>query len=140
MGNAGSTLKVQTLRSLVRPDAITPLPSLSIDSCKFTDNSAGFLLTTVDLAKNMTSYMIPLKDMYSPASNVYVYIGLDESTLTFTKDLISGRVFCSMSKCNNGASAVRQCVSIYEPIGDEKIDKLSELFSVAAKPVSQTPS
>jgi hypothetical protein len=128
MGIAGSTLKVQLIRSLVRPDNITPLPSLAIDSCQFTDNSVGFLVTTVDLAKNMTSYMIPLKDMYSPASNTYVYIGNDESTLTFTKDLISGRVFCTMAKCNNGQMAVRQCVSIYEPLGNEKIDKLAELF------------
>jgi len=129
MGIAGSTLKVQLIRSLVRPDNITPLPSLAIDSCQFTDNSVGFLVTTVDLAKNMTSYMIPLKDMYSPASNTYVYIGSDESTLKFTKDLISGRVFCSMTKCSNGQMAVRQCVSIYEPIGNEKIDKLAELFT-----------
>ena len=134
MGVTGSTLKVQLIRSLVRPDNITPLPSLAIDSCQFTDKSVGFLLTTVDLAKNMTSYMIPLKDMYSPASNIYVYIGNDESILMFTRDLISGRVFCTMTNNNSGQTVVRQCVSIYEPLGNEKIDKLIDLFT---KSISQ---
>ena len=129
MGAAGSTLKVQTLRSLVRPDNITPLPSLAIDSCQFTDGSVGFLLTTVDLAKNMASYMIPLKDLYRSAQNVYVFIGTDESTLTFTKDVLTGRVFCTLLKFNNGPSVVRQCVTIYEPLGNEKIDIISELFT-----------
>ena len=75
MGLVESTLKAQTVKNLVRPDSITPLPSLAIDSCKFTDGSVGFLITTVDLAKNTNSYGIAIKELYSPAENTLIYLG-----------------------------------------------------------------
>ena len=136
MGLAESTLKVKTVRPLVRPDNITPLPSLSIDSCRFTDNSVGFLITTVDLAKNMSSYMIPLKDMYSPAENTFVYIGRDETSLTFTKDRLTGRVFCTLCRVN-GSTIMRACVTTYDALENEEIDRLASLFS---KVLSQSVS
>jgi len=129
MGLVESSLKVKTVQPLVRPDNITPLPSLAIDSCKFTDGSPGFLVTTVDLAKNMASYSIPLKDVYSPAENTLVYIGKEETTLTFMKDRLSGRVFCSICRSSNSSTVVRACVTTYDAIDNEDIDRIATLFS-----------
>ena len=132
MGLVQSTLTVSTIRPIVRPDTITPLPSLSIDTCKFTDGSVGFLVTTVDLAKNMASYMIPLKDVYSPSQNTLVYLGKEESTLTFTKDLLTARVFCSLCNFSKGTTVVRQLVTTYDPLDNEDIDRIGGLFSKQA--------
>ena len=136
MGITTSNLKVKTVRPLVRPNNITPLPSLSLDSCRFTDNTVGFLITTVDLAKNMTSYSVPLKDMYSPAENTLIYIGNDETIITFMKDRLTGRVFCSISRLSNGDTVMRACVTTYDSIEDEQIDRISALFSKVSQTVS----
>jgi hypothetical protein len=128
MGLVESTLKAQTVRSLVRPDSITPLPSLALDSCKFTDGSFGFLVTTVDLAKNTMSYSIPIKDLFSYSENVLVYVGKDESTVTFAKDRLSGRVYVTLHKQGAPSSIVRQCVAIYEPLENEQIDRIATLY------------
>ena len=128
MGLVESTLKAQTVKNLVRPDSITPLPSLAIDSCKFTDGSVGFLITTVDLAKNTNSYGIAIKELYSPAENTLIYLGKDESTVTFIKDRLTGKVYCSLCKVGSGTTLVRQCVTTYEPLENEQIDKIAELF------------
>ena len=127
MGLVESTLNPVVKKPLVRSDTTT-LPSLSIDTCKFTDSSYGFLLTSVDLAKNTTLYSIPVKDMYSPSENTLVYVGKDDSVLTFSKDILSGRVYCSFSKYNSG-TLVRQCVPIYEPLENDEIDRLAGLYS-----------
>ena len=129
MGITTSNLKVKTVRPLIRPDNITPLPSLALDSCRFTDNTVGFLITTVDLAKNMASYSITLKDIYSPAENTLIYIGKDDTIISFTKDRLTGRVFCSISRLSNGDTVVRACVTTYDPIEDEQIDRIGALFS-----------
>ena len=129
MGLVQSNLTVSTIRPIVRPDTITPLPSLSIDTCKFTDGSVGFLVTTVDLAKNMASYMIQLKEVYSPAQNTLVYLGKDESTLTFTKDLLTNRVFCSLCNFLKGTTVVRQLLTTYEPLDNTDIDRIATLFT-----------
>ena len=128
MGLVESTLKAQTVKNLVRPDSITPHPSLAIDSCKFTDGSVGFLITTVDLAKNTNSYGIAIKELYSPAENTLIYLGKDESTVTFIKDRLTGKVYCSLCKVGSGTTLVRQCVTTYEPLENEQIDKIAELF------------
>ena len=136
MGLVESSLKVKTVRPLVRPDNITPLPSLAIDSCRFVDNSVGFLVTTVDLAKNMASYSIQLKDMYSPFDNSLVYIGKDETTFTFTKDCLTGRVFCTIYKYSSGLTVVRQCVTTYDSLEDDSIDRIGGLYTKAVQTAS----
>ena len=136
MGIATSNLKVKTVRPLIRPDNITPLPSLALDSCRFTDNTVGFLITTVDLAKNMASYSITLKDIYSPAENTLIYIGKDDTIISFTKDRLTGRVFCSISRLSNGDTVVRACVTTYDPIDDDQIDRIGNLFSKVSQTVS----
>ena len=129
MGLAESKLKPQSVKPLVRADTITPLPSLTIDSCKFTDGSFGFLIQTVDLAKNMSSYTVSLKTLYQPYDKNLVYVGTDQTILSFTKDLLSGLVFCVLNRQQSGQGPIYcECVSIYEAIGDERIDKLSLLF------------
>ena len=127
MGLVESTLKAQSVKTIVRPDSITPLPSLAIDLCKFTDTSIGFLITTVDLAKNTNSYGISVKDIISPVENTLIYIGKDESTLTFVKDRLTGKVYCTLNK--SGTTVVRQCVTTYEPLGNEQIDMIAQLYS-----------
>ena len=128
MGLSESTLKPQVVKPLVRPDSITPLPSIAIDSCKFVDGSVGFLITSVDLAKNTVTYSISLKYVYSPYENCYVYVGNDESTLTFLKDRISCNVFCTFNKFNTSSVIVRQCVNIYEALDNLEIDRIGGLF------------
>jgi hypothetical protein len=128
MGLAESTLKAQSVKNIVRPDSITPLPSFAVDSCKFVDGSFGFLLTTVDLAKNMNSYGFQLKELFSPSENTLVYVGKDESTITFVKDRLSGKVYCTVCKFGSGSSIVRQCVTTYEPIDNQAIDKIAEFY------------
>ena len=136
MGLAESTLKAKTIRPIIRADTITPLPSFALDSCIFSDNSAGFLVTTVDLAKNMTSYSIPVKDLYSPAENTLVYIGKDESSLSFIKDRLTGRVFCKLCISSKGSTFIRVCLTTYDPIDNEVIDKVGTLFSKVSQSVS----
>lgn len=128
MGLVESTLRAQTVKNIVRTDSITPLPSLAIDSCKFVDGSVGFLITTIDLAKNTNSYGISVKELYSPVENTYVYLGKDESTITFVKDRMTAKVYCSLCKVGSGTTLVRQCVTTYEPIENELIDKIAELY------------
>ena len=127
MGISESKLNAQTVKTIVRPDTITPLPSFTLDTAKFADGSVGFLVTTIDLAKNSNVRSIPLKFMYSPCENVFTYVGSDESTLTFMKDRITGKVICHVNTITRD-SLVRFCVTTYEPLGDETIDKIAELY------------
>ena len=136
MGLTESSLRVKTVRPLIRPDNITPLPSLAVDSCRFTDNSYGFLITTVDLAKNMASYSVPLKDMYSPSENTLVYIGKDDTTLTFMKDRLTERVFCTICRSSNSTTVTRTCVTTYDAIDNEDIDRIGSLFNKVSQIVS----
>jgi hypothetical protein len=129
MGLVGSTLKPQDVKPLVRADTITPLPSLTIDTCKFTDGSFGFLIQTVDLAKNMSTYTISLKKLYSPLENVYTYVGNDQTILSFTKDYRSGGVYCILYRQSSSGPVICDCVSSYEPIGNEQIDMIGKLYS-----------
>ena len=138
MGLTESTLRVKTVRPLIRPDNITPLPSLALDSCRFTDDSFGFLITTVDLAKNMASFSIPLKDIYSPSENTLVYIGKDDTTLTFIKDRFTGRVFCTICRSSNGYTVTRACVTTYDAIENNDIDRIATLFNKVSQTVSVT--
>ena len=127
MGISESKLTAQTVKTLVRPDSITPLPSFTLDTAKFTDGSVGFLITVVDLAKNSSVRTMPLKFMYSPSENIYTYVGNDDSTVSLIKDRISGKVICHVNT-NLKEIVVRFCVSTYEPLGEAIIDKIAELY------------
>ena len=129
MGLVESTLRAEIVKPLVRPDTITPLPSLTIDTCKFTDGSFGFLIKTVDLAKNLSVYSVPLKQLYMPLENVYTYVGKDQTILSFSKDIKSGNVYCVLNRRDSSGPVICDCVSVYEPIGDEAIDMMSKLFT-----------
>lgn len=132
MGLVESKLTPMTVKPLVRADTLTPLPSLTIDSCKFSDASFGFLVQAVDLAKNMTSYTVSLKKIYQPSNNNFIYLGTDQTSLSFTRDMITGNVYCVLESKKYGQGPLYcECVSIYEPIGDERIDKLSALFKTS---------
>jgi hypothetical protein len=128
MGLVESTLRAETVKPIVRADTITPLPSLTIDTCKFTDGTFGFLIQTIDLAKNLSVYSVPFKQLYCPIENVYTYVGKDQTILSFSKDIRSGNVFCILNKRGSSGPVICDCVSTYEPIGDQQIDMLSKLF------------
>jgi len=126
MGLTESKLYPQTVKSLVRQDSMTPLPSFSMDTAKFSNGSSGFVITSVDIAKNSNVRTVSIKFMYSPAENVLVYVGNDETILSFMKDKLTGKVVCSVSQAMD--TIVRFCVTSYEPIEDTQIDMIGTLY------------
>lgn len=126
MGIASSRLTPQATKNLVQQES--SLPSFSIDSAKFTDGSSGFVITTVDLAKNSNVRTISIKFMYSPSDNFYVFVGNDETLISFVRDRIGGKVVCSV--CQAKDTIVRFCVTNYEPIDDAMIDKIKDLYKI----------
>ena len=127
MGLMESKLYPQTVKSLVRQDSMTPLPSFSMDTAKFSNGSSGFVITSVDIAKNSNVRTVSVKFMYSPAENILVYVGNDETILTFMKDRLTGKVLCSVSQAND--TIIRFCVTTYEPLEDTQIDMIGTLYS-----------
>lgn len=130
MGLTESTLKAQTVKPLVRPDSTAPLPSLTLESAKFADGTVGFLVTNIDLAKNTTTISYVLKTLYSPSENTYVFNCADDSVFTFLKDRLSDKVCCIINRVQSNSTVTRVCVTTYEPLGDERIDKIGELYEV----------
>ena len=133
MGIMESKLEPQKTKQLVTPES--SLPSFSLDTAKFSDGSSGFIITTIDLAKNSTTRTISIKFIYSPSENSYIFVGKDETTLSFVRDRISGDVICSVKSVLK-ENIVRFCVTTYDPIDDSLIDKIGELYSKQ----SQKPS
>ena len=130
MGLVESTLKTQVLKPLVRPDSNAQLPLISLESAKFVDGSVGFVITNTDIAKNTNVFSYVLKTSYNSADNTLTYVCTDESIFTFVKDRSSSRVFCIVNRYNSPASIIRQCLTTYEPIENEEIDKIGQLFKV----------
>ena len=115
------------------------LPSFSMDIAKFQDGSSGFIITTVDLAKNATVKTISVNFAYSPNDNSISFVGHDETVVSFVKDRISEKIVCSILSVTR-ETVVRFCVTTYEPIDDLVIDKIGELYSmksqISVQPVS----
>jgi hypothetical protein len=124
MGIVESTLQPQTVKCLVRHDSLTPLPSFTLETAKFVDGTSGFVITMVDLAKNTVVRTMSVKFIFSPAENSLVFIGNDEGIISFVKDILTGKVVCSVSPGN----IVRFCVNTYEALDDPVIDKIGDLF------------
>ena len=135
MGLVESTLKTQVVKPLVRPDSNTQLPLISLESAKFTDGSVGFVITNTDIAKNTTITPYCMKMSFSTAENALTYVCTDESVFTFIKDRSSSRVVCIVNRFDSPASVIRQCVTTYEPIENDDLDKIGLLFRL-----NQTPS
>jgi len=127
MGLAESKLQPKVVKALIRQDSLSTLPSFSMDTAKFSDGSSGFVITTTDLAKNMQVHMVSIKFIYSPSEHCLVFVGNDDSTLTFLRDRLTGKVLCSIVS-HNKDSVVRFCVTTYEPLEDAVIDKIGELY------------
>ena len=128
MGLAESKLQPKVVKAIVRQDSLSTLPSFSMDTAKFTDGTSGFVITTTDLAKNIDVHTVSIKFVYSPSEHCLVFVGNDDSTLTFLRDRISGKVVCSIVS-HHKDSVVRFCVTTYEPLEDAVIDKIGELYS-----------
>ena len=133
MGLVESKLIPQTQKSIIVHEKDC-LPSFSMDIAKFQDGSSGFIITTVDLAKNSTVKTISVNFAYSSTDNSITFVGRDETIISFVKDRLSGKIVCSVSSITK-ETIVRFCVTTYEPIDDIVIDKIGELYSMK----SQTP-
>lgn len=131
MGLVESKLEPSVVKAIIRQDSLSTLPSFSMDTAKFTDGSSGFVITTTDLAKNIDVHTVSIKFVYSPSEHCLVFVGNDNSTLTFLRDRLSGKVVCSMVS-HNRDSIVRFCVTTYEPLDDAVVDKIGELFLKAS--------
>lgn len=128
MGLMESKLYPQTVKPLVRQDSLSSLPSFSMDTAKFSDGSSGFIITTVDLAKNSSVRTISVKFVYSPSENSLVFVGKDETVLSFVRDMLTGGVVCSVSSVSK-ENIVRFCVTTYEPLEDAMVDKIAQLYT-----------
>jgi hypothetical protein len=127
MGLVESTLKTAHVKPLVRADSSAPLPLFNLESAKFTDGSHGFVITTVDIAKNTTVYMHVIKTSFNPTDNSIVYVCNDDSIFTFIRDRSSSRVMCQVMRAN--LIIIRQCLVNYEAIDVAEIDKIGILFN-----------
>ena len=128
MGIIESTLKVESLKYIIKPEPDSRLPHLTVECAKFADEKIGFVVTNVDIAKNssVTNYVV--NTSYSPLENTLVYVCTDESVFTFSRDRVSERVFCIMNSSKGLATLVRQCNNLYEPIGNDELDKIGALY------------
>jgi len=127
MGLIESKLSTQSVRPIIKQEGFMTLPSFSMDTAKFSDGSSGFVITTIDLAKNSTVRTISIKMVYSPSDHCYVFVGNDGTILSFVRDRISGGVVCSVASVTR-ENIVRFCVTTYEPLDDAVIDKIGELY------------
>jgi hypothetical protein len=127
MGLMESKLYPQSVKPIIIQDTATPLPSFSMDIAKFSDGSSGFIITTIDLARNSNVKTISVKFAYSPSDNSYVFVGKDESVLSFVKDRETGGVVCSIATVAR-ENIVRFCVTTYEPVDEEVVNKISKMY------------
>jgi len=132
MGLAESKLEAKEVKTLIRPDSLSSLPSFSMDTAKFTDGSSGFVITTVDLAKNTAQRKVSIKFVYSPHDHCLIFVGSDDTTLQFVRDKLSGKVVCSVTSKEKD-NVIRFCVTTYEPLNDELIDKIGTLYHIVLK-------
>lgn len=133
MGLAESKLDPKEVKTLIRPDSLSTLPSFSMDTAKFTDGTSGFVITAVDLAKNSVQRSISIKFVYSPHEHCLIFVGNDETALQFVCDRLSGKVVCSVTSKEKD-NVIRFCVTTYEPLGDDIIDKIGELYTKLQRP------
>ena len=127
MGMMESKLYPQSVKSIIRQDSLSQLPSFSMDTAKFSDGSSGFVITTIDLAKNSNVRTVSIKFVYSPSDNSYIFVGKDGTILSFVRDRITGGIVCSVASPSN-EKIVRFCVTTYEELQDETIDKIGQLY------------
>ena len=127
MGLVESKLEPKEVKTHIRPDSLSTLPSFSMDTAKFTDGSSGFVITTVDLAKNSAQRTISIKFCYSPYEHSLIFVGHDDTVLSFVRDRLSGKVVCSVTSREKD-NIIRFCVTTYEPLGDDVIDKIGTLY------------
>ena len=127
MGLVESTLKSTVVKPLVRADSSAPLPLFSLESAKFSNGSVGFVITTVDIAKNTAIYMHSIKTSFNPTENSILYVCDDDTIFTFIRDRYTKRVFCEVRRLN--MHIIRNCLTNYESIDHDEIDKIAKLFN-----------
>lgn len=130
MGLMESKLHPQTIKPIIRQESLSQLPSFAMDTAKFSDGSSGFIITTIDLAKNSNVKTISIKFVYSPAENCYVFVGNDDTVLSFVTDRETAKVVCSITS-QSKENIVRFCVTTYEPLDDVVVDKIGKLYKVS---------
>ena len=97
MGVAPSTIDVRTSRPIVRPPNSPPvLPNFAVNLARFNDNSCGFVVTYVDLAKNSTTQTFVMTEYYKPTENSIVFLTKEDAIFTFERDVKRGPFYCRM--------------------------------------------
>lgn len=129
MGLVESTLKSQVVKPLVRPDSSAPLPHFALESAKFTNGTVGFVITTTDLAKNTSVSTHSIKGSYTVMGSSHIFVCNDDTVITFFKDVDTIKVVCKVDRANTNTVIIRPCVTLYEPIDSEEIDKLAKLYA-----------
>jgi hypothetical protein len=129
MGLVESTLKTQSVKPLVRPDSSAPLPSFSLESAKFTDGRFGFVVTYVDIAKNTNISTYPVNNVIMKNNNEIIYSCEGDSIFSFTRDMITNRVFCFAQRSGMNTTVLRQCVTNYENLDNSSIDLIQTLYA-----------
>jgi hypothetical protein len=100
-----------------------------MDTAKFSDGSSGFIITTIDLAKNSNVKTVSIKFVYSPSENCYIFVGNDGTVLSFVTDRETEKVVCSITS-QSKENIVRYCVTTYEPLDDIVVDKIGKLYKL----------
>lgn len=111
MGVAPSTMEVRTSRPIVRPPNSPPvLPNFAVNLARFNDNSCGFVVTYVDLAKNSNTQTFIMTEYYKPTENSLVILTKEDAIFTFERDIKKGPFYCRI-QTQTSPPIVRPCES-----------------------------
>lgn len=128
MGLVESKLETKEVKPLVSVEPGTPLPYFILDCAKFIDDTSGFIMTHVDIAKNHTTTTHVVNNMVTVSENSVLFACTDNSTVTVLRDSANGAIYCMVNRANGPTTIVRRCVAMYENIGDETVDMIGKLY------------
>ena len=131
MGLVESKLNTKVVKPLVSVSADTPLPHYLLDSAKFADDTVGFVMTHIDIAKNHTTTTHVVNTMITVSESQLMFTCTDNSSLVFLRDTANGYIYCIVNRANGPMSIMRRCVAAYENIGDETMDAIGKLYKAS---------
>ena len=128
MGLVESKLETKTVKPLVSVAADASLPHFLLDVGKFVDDTAGFVMTHIDIAKNHTTTTHVVNNMITVSESSLMFTCTDNSSLVFLRDSANGFIYCMVNRANGPTTIVRRCVAAYENVGDETVDMIGNLY------------
>jgi hypothetical protein len=131
MGLVESKLNTKTVKPLVSVGADAALPHFLLDSAKFVDDTVGFVMTHIDIAKNHTTTTHVINNMITVSESQLMFTCTDNSSLVFLRDTANGSIYCIVNRANGPMSIVRRCVTTYENLGDETLDAIGKLYKTS---------